>query len=145
MLDLDARHLRRGRQQVVHEGPREELRLVVVGRPLEQHRADALRDAAAYLALDDRRVDELPAVLDDDPTLDGNVTSVDVDLDDGAVGTARPAALSAVEDSGDLEVAVVLRGGRHLSESNGADGDARHRNLAIVDDEVSGRGLEQVG
>ena len=35
--------------------PDEELRLVVVRRPLEQHRADALGDAAAHLALDDRR------------------------------------------------------------------------------------------
>src|SRR5437764_4806706 len=112
MLDLDARHLRRGRQQVVHERAREKLRLIVVGGALEQHRADALRDAAAHLALDDRRVDELPAVLYDDPTLDGDETSVDVDINDGAVGTTRPAALPAVEDSGDLEVVVVLRSRR---------------------------------
>src|SRR5439155_14715472 len=117
MLDLDARHLGRGWQQVVHERAREELRLVVVGRPLEQHRADALRNAAAHLALDDRRVDEPPAVLYDDPTLDCDVTSLDVDLDDRAMGTARPAALPAVEDSGDLEVAVIFRDCRHLSES----------------------------
>src|SRR3954469_14059724 len=106
MLDLDAGHLRRGRQQVVHEGAREELRLVVIGRPLEQHGADALRDATTHLALDDRGIDEPPAVLYDDPTLDCDVTSLDVDLDDRAMGTTRPATLPAVEDSGDLEVAV---------------------------------------
>ena len=44
--------------------------VVVVGRPLEQHRADALGDAAPDLALDDGRVDQRAAVLDHDVALD---------------------------------------------------------------------------
>ncbi len=50
--------------------PERNCAFVVVGRPLEQHRADALGDAAAHLAVDDRRVDERAAVLDDDVALD---------------------------------------------------------------------------
>ena len=106
MVDLDARDLGRGGQQVVHERAGEELRLVVVRRPLEQHRADALGDAAAHLALDDGGVDQRAAVLDDDVALDRHLTGLDVDLDDRAVGAARPAALAAVERTGRFERVV---------------------------------------
>src|SRR4051794_31069981 len=82
--------------------------------------AAALGDPAAHLTLDDRRVDELPAVLDDDPALDVDVTGLDVDLDDGAVRAARPAALPAVEHRRDLEVGIVLRRRRDLGERLGA-------------------------
>ena len=94
----------------------------VVGRPLEQHGADALRDAAPDLALDDRGVDERAAVLGRDVPLDRHDAGLDVDLDDGAVGAAGPAALAAVERGLDLEVGVDV--GAELAR-RGLPGDLR--------------------
>ncbi len=103
MVDLDARDLGRGGQQVVHERAGEELRVVVVRGALEQDSTDALRDTAAHLALDDRGVDQRTAVLDDDVALDRHLTGLDVDLDDRAVGATRPSAFAAVERTGRFE------------------------------------------
>ena len=89
VVDLEVRHDGRRRHQVVHERRREELTVVPVRRVLEQHRADRLRDAAADLALDDRRVDRQPAVLDDHVAVDADEAGLDVDLDLGARGCHR--------------------------------------------------------
>ena len=98
------------RQQVVHERPREELAVVAVGRLLEQHGADRLGDAAADLALDDRRVDGQAAVLDHHVALDLDDAGLDVDLDEAAVRAAGPAALAAVVLVRCVEVAVDVVG-----------------------------------
>src|ERR1700682_3370940 len=50
MLDLDHGDLHGGREQVVHEGPGEEVALLIVRRVLVEHAADALRDTAPDLA-----------------------------------------------------------------------------------------------
>ena len=122
----------------------------VVGGPLEQHGADALRDAAADLALDDRGVDERAAVLGRDVPLDLHDAGLDVDLDDGAVAAAGPAAFAAVERGLDLEVGVDV--GIELPR-RGLPGDLRHRDravgvaahqdLAVGDLEVLGAGLDE--
>ena len=57
-------------QQVVDERRGEQLAVVVVRGALEQHTADALRDAAGDLALDDRRVDQRAAVLHHEVAVD---------------------------------------------------------------------------
>src|SRR5215204_4005326 len=63
---FDVGHLRRGGEQVVHEAARQRVADLVVDEALVEHAADALYDAAGNLALDDLRVDHLPAVLADD-------------------------------------------------------------------------------
>ena len=53
------------RQRVVHQGAGQELAALVVDEPLAQRLADALGHRAVDLALDDHRIDDGPAVLDD--------------------------------------------------------------------------------
>ena len=65
MHDLDARHLVRGRQQIVHEGLAHHLPVVAVDELLHQRGADAVRDAAERHALDDVRIDHRAAVMAD--------------------------------------------------------------------------------
>src|SRR5215472_11019122 len=63
VLDLDPGNVTSGRQEVVHERRGPVVAVLVVRRSLEQHSADALRDAAPDLALDHGGVDERTAVL----------------------------------------------------------------------------------
>ena len=55
------------RHAVVHQRAGDELAVLVVDRALEQRLADALRDAAVHLALDDHRVDHGAEVVDRGP------------------------------------------------------------------------------
>ncbi len=55
---------------------------LVVRHPLVQRTADALRDAAVDLALDDHRVDQAAAVVDDGVLEDRDLGGVRVGLDD---------------------------------------------------------------
>ena len=64
--DLDGGDLGRRRDEVVDERPGEDVAVGVVRHVLVQHRADSLGDTAGDLAVDDRRVDDAPAVLHDD-------------------------------------------------------------------------------
>ena len=73
MLDCHIGHLGRAWHQVVDQRPRDGVALVVVDVFLEQRDPDALRHAAVNLALDDRRVDHRPAVVDDHIALDLDV------------------------------------------------------------------------
>ena len=124
--------------------PGEELRVLVVGRPLEQHRADALRDAAAHLAFDDRGVDERTAVLDDDVALDRRRARS---------RRRRRRSRSACRPTIRLRhrrtprVASSGSGARAATSASviALDGDAPHRHLAVDEIEVAGARLEQVG
>ena len=66
---------------------RRRLRLALLGVDdlLVERRGDALGDAAAHLALHDRRVDHHAAVLHDDVALDRHAARLGVDLHHGAV------------------------------------------------------------
>ena len=78
--------------QEVHERGVEQLARLVVGHPLVERAADALRDAAVDLALDDHRVDQVAAVVDDGVLQDLDLRRVRVGLDDHgvhAVGEGR--------------------------------------------------------
>ena len=120
-----------------------ELRLLVVDRLLVEHRADALRDPARDLPVDDRGVDELAAVLDRDVSVDVHASGRQVDLDPAHVRRLRPAAFSA----------VVLRLVAQRAPCVRGDVDERHRDRryplhvdgAFFDDEILLRCLEQVG
>ena len=65
VVDLDAvRHLGDVGHEEVHERGVEQLPVLVVLHPLVERAADALRDTAVDLALDDHRVDQVAAVVD---------------------------------------------------------------------------------
>ena len=89
MADRDVGNLHRGRDQEVHERRGERLPALVVDDALVERAADALRDAAADLALDDHRVHERAAVVVDDVPEEREVPGLDVDLDDRRVAPAR--------------------------------------------------------
>src|SRR5580704_1672711 len=151
VLDLDPRNVTRGRQQVVHERGRLEVAVLVVGRSLKQHGADALRDTAADLALDDRGVDERAAVLGRDVPLHLHQAGLDVHLDDGTVAAARPSAFAAVERGLNLEISAGIGTelpGRglpgDLGDRDRAVGVAAHHYLAVGDLKVPGAGFHEL-
>ena len=114
-MDLEVRHDGGRRHEVVHERRRQVLTVVPVRRVLEQDRTDRLGDTAADLALHDRGVDRQPAVLDHHVAVDADEPRLDVDLDLGHVGAARPAALASVVLAGHHEIGVgSLRQSRRL-------------------------------
>ena len=63
VVDLDGRDVVAARQRVVHVAGGERLPGLVVADLLEERAADAERDRALDLALDDRRIDEPTAVV----------------------------------------------------------------------------------
>ena len=88
--DLDVRHLGRVGDQEIDEVGVERIAVGVVLDPLVHRAADALRDAAQHLALDDRRVDHVAAVVDADVFPDLHRAEVRIDLDDRAVDAIGP-------------------------------------------------------
>ena len=93
----------------------EQLPGLVVGHPLVERAADALRDAAVDLALDDHRVDEVAAVVHDGVLQDRDLGGLRVGLDDHGVhagGERRP--LRRVEVAA-LEAGLVVLGDRRLA------------------------------
>ena len=61
--DLDVRYVRRERQQILAEGRRERLRVLIEHQPLEQRVADPMRDTTDHLPVHHRRIDRAPAVV----------------------------------------------------------------------------------
>ena len=103
------RHLRRVGHQEVHERGVEQLAVLVVGHPLVERAADALRDAAVHLALDDHRVDQRPAVVHDAVAQHVDLGGLRVGLDDRrvhAVGERRPRRRVVV---GALQARLLVR------------------------------------
>jgi hypothetical protein len=78
---------------VVLEVARQERAVLVVGDLLVAGLADALRDAAVDLSLDERRGDPLAAVVDGDVALDVEFARVGVDRDDRRVRAERVKAV----------------------------------------------------
>src|SRR5207253_1747340 len=87
--DLGRRHVVGLRQRVVHQRRREELAVVAVDDAFEQRLADPLRDGAVDLALDDQRVDDGAAVLDEGVASEPDARRLAIDLDDGDVHGGR--------------------------------------------------------
>ena len=92
-MSIDVGHLGDVGHQEVHERRVEQLAGLVVGHPLVERAADALRDAAVDLALDDHRVDQVAAVVDHGVLQDPDLRGQRVGLDDHGVhagGERRP-------------------------------------------------------
>ena len=85
------------------------LAVLVVDDLLEERAADPLRDGAADLAVDDRRVDHRAAVLDRDEPLDAHRARLRVDLDDRDDAAVRVGRGRIVERRGG-EIRLAYRG-----------------------------------
>ncbi len=80
MVHLDTRHVGGLGQPVVEKTRGEELAVRVVDQLLVQGAADALGHAAGHLALDDHRVDQLPAVVDHHVAAQRHAAALRIDL-----------------------------------------------------------------
>ena len=89
MHRLDRRQIVRFGHRVVHQRSGQELAGLVVDHLLEEGAADALRDAAVHLPLDDHGIDDPPAVVGHDVSEQLDAACRGVDLDLGDVNGAR--------------------------------------------------------
>ncbi len=99
----ERRQIRRRRAEVVHEARGEEVPVLVVGRPLEQSRAGAVREAASHLAVGEERIEEPACVVDGRVVEHAHLAGRPLDLDDGDVDD------EAVEGGGGDAVVLVGR------------------------------------
>ena len=90
------------------------LPIIVVDQFFKQCRADALRDAAVQLTIDDQRVDHLPAVIRDDVLQHLDLASFPLDFDDGNMRRARSCSPFGIVHATDRQLAKrVLDFKRH--------------------------------
>src|ERR1700730_8606616 len=107
-----------------------------------------MRTGASPLSVDDGWVDQLTAVLGDDVADDADVAGFRINLDLGAVGSARPATLAPVVGDRHFQGRVdamgqvaPLRGRGHVLQGDGAGGYAYHRDPSFDDFQVGGARL----
>ena len=89
---LDRRHLAARRRQKIGERRREDVAAFVVDDLFQQRIADALRDAADDLAVDNHRIDQAAGILGHDEPLDRDPSGLRVNLDDAGVAGVRKRA-----------------------------------------------------
>ena len=152
MRDPHRRNLRRARHHVVAERGGERLADLVVGDFLVERGADALRDAALHLAVDDHRIDHGAAVFRDRVVENFDDAGVGLDGDDhgmGAIGE-HAAGFRGLVGAGGVE--QRLHAGRQmlLADVGGigdlgeADAAGRAVHRAGLDAGVGDVGLQQV-
>ncbi len=147
MMDLDRRHLARGRRHVIRQRRGEDIAALVVDDFLEQRVGDALGDAAVNLAVGDHRIDQPSGVLGDQKFLDAHAPGLDVHLDDGGVAGVgkRPgriiggALADARRDLALEAVSLMIGGARQRLERNGAVGAGDARDIGFEHDVGSAR------
>ncbi len=152
MHRVDARQIGGRGHEVVHERASQQLSFGVIGHLLEQRAAHALRHAAVNLTLDDRRIDDLAAVVRDDVPEQPNVAGARIDLHlrnvDGArVGDGRHVVVRAGLEVGRRHARPRERRDRgldDLAEVDGRAGRPADEDLAVLDLDVVGCGLEQL-
>ena len=97
LSQLEAREVGRARHRVVHERAGDELAVLVVDDLFDHRLADALRQAAVNLALDDQRVDQVAGIVHGDQLQQLRLAGLAIDLEHrdvaaervGVVGSAR--------------------------------------------------------
>ena len=118
-----------------------------------QHRlADALRDAAVDLPIDDHRIDDGADVVDRPETDQLDLAGIRIDLDLADVGAVAEGEIRRIVDRGVLqtrlgigrEVVGGVGGLRHVREGDAPVG-AGDREHAVGKLDIAGRGLEQMG
>ena len=102
MQDAHGRHFGRAGQHIIGERRGERLPVASIGHLLVERGADALRRAAVNLAVDDHRVDERAAVLDDHIVESSTCpNSVSTATSDGVAGIAERAGIALAAYSRD--------------------------------------------
>jgi hypothetical protein len=134
VVDAHRGHLGGARQQIVRERGGERLALRVERHFLVERGADALRRAAVNLAVDDHRVHERAAVLDDHVIEDLDLAGLGVDCD------ARRVA--RVAEGAGVDLGLVARG---RFESRRIDVGREELRLAVPDVRDFGEGQPTVG
>src|SRR4029077_7485080 len=128
--DADVGHFGRTRQHVVEHRGGERLSLRVERNGLVQTGTDALRGAAAHLAVYDHRIDQNAAVLDHHVVQDLDQSGLRIDRDDGGMGGVAECAAVAVGavPGGDLETAGIDIGWQILRLQVPGAGNLTQRN-----------------
>ena len=116
MLDLAGRHVGSRGQEIVLKRRRQRLCSIVVVHALEQGVANAVRDAALHLAIDDQGIDDISAVMRDRIFEDRNTARDGIDFD---LGDMRSVAVRGLRRR---EVSRVLQPGG----LPGLEGNARY-------------------
>ncbi len=116
MDDANAGNLRRARNKVVGEIGTRRLPVGAKAHLFVKRRPDALGDAAVDLAVDDHRIEENAAVLDDDVVEDVDRAGFGVDEDRSRVGgvAERPGVALCLVARRHFEPARVGIGGQIL-------------------------------
>ena len=83
--DPERRHIGSAEAEVVDEGAREQVAVLVVVHALQQRCAGAVREAAADLPVDEQRVQQPPRVVNGHVVEDVDHPGLAIDLDDGDV------------------------------------------------------------
>ena len=128
------------------------LPIVVVDDFFQQGIADALRDAAEDLAIDDHRIDETAGILRHHELFDGDQPGLQIDLDDGGMtGVGERAGRIVGCALGDSRVDLALEEMRLVigRARQGFDRDravgADHPRGAVFKHDVVRRGFQQTG
>src|SRR5258708_4308688 len=125
------------RHRVVHVSRREQLaRLAVVDAAFQQRLADALRDPAVHLALDDHRIHDVAEVVAGGEVDDRRLSGLGVDLDLADVGSRGVREVGGI-GKGDLVQPGLERGERVVVRHVGGERDPRERHALAraLDDE----------
>ncbi len=109
MMQLDRRDFPQRGRQIIGQRGGEDIPGFVVDDLFQQRIADALRDAAVDLAVDDHRIDQPAGVLRDQESFDFDPAGFDIDFDDRRMAGVRERARRIVyrgfHDAG-LDLAV---------------------------------------
>ena len=151
LVQLVARRLPGGGQQVVHEVGADAVAVLVEGDELHRRHGVGLGQATHDLALDDHRVDPYPAVVDGDEVEHVPHAGHGVDLDGADVAGERPGQVGRVVVGVGLEARleavghVGVRRHRALLDAHASVGRAADVEAAQLPVDVLLGDLEQVG
>ena len=150
---MERRQVVGARHGVIHHRAGHELAVLVVDRAFEQRLADALRDAAMHLALDDHRIDHGAEVVDRGPIHDLGLAGVDIDLDLADVAAGREGEIGRIVERGFLQARLQFGAGEFVRdigvERDVAEGrrlvGAGDGELAVLELDVAFRRLQHEG
>ncbi len=130
-VDLEVRQVGGARHRVVHVGRGEELAaLLVVHAAFEQRLADALREPAVHLALDDHGIDDVAEVVAGAEVHDRRRAGIGIDLDLADVRARRIGEVGGIVERGLVEAGFELVE-RIVVRHVGGEGDLRERNVLV--------------
>ena len=115
---------------------------------LEPSLAEALRDAAVKLAVDDRRIDAPPDIVHPDEALKLDGAGIGIDFDLARVGSVGDGGAIALEVGTHAAIAGGMRvPGKRSAEFQESDPDigAGHRESAEPEADVLARRLQGIG